>query len=232
VRIRRRLLPAILLLSFFGGVLVLIVGLALNKGDRDGIDVTGTDTAQRLYGGIEQEGASLGPAGASVSISIYDDLQCRSCAAWYLRTVPPLVEDLIRTGRARLVYHHFPMGQRERQVGFYAAAAAGAQGRQWQYVHVFFANQETALRRGVSEEFMARVADHVPQLDVERWRSDRRDPDVERTLDADSKLARDRRLPARPAAIVDGPEGRRRLVDSPTASQIEAAVNAVTVKQT
>jgi protein-disulfide isomerase len=183
---------------------------------------------QRVYGGIEQEGASLGSPDAPISVSIYDDLQCRSCATWYLRQVPPLVEDLVRTRRARLVYHHFPMGEREREVGFYAAVAAGAQGRSWQYVHVFFANQEVALRRGVSEEFMTRVAQQVPQLDLRQWRKDRLDPDTERTLAADAKLALDLHLPAKPAAVVDGPGGRRKLVGSPTAREIEAAVTALT----
>jgi protein-disulfide isomerase len=211
----------------FGGVLAGIVILSLGKPQHDPLVVRGTDTVQRLYGGIEQEGAALGPAQAPVSISVYDDLQCRGCSAWYLRTVPPLVEELVRTRKAKLVYHHFPMGQREREVAFPAAAAAGEQGRQWQYVHIFFANQEEARRRGVSEEFMTRVAEQVPELEVDQWKRDRRDPDIERTLAADAKLSLDERLPAQPAVIVDGPRGQRKLVGSPTAARILAAANEV-----
>jgi protein-disulfide isomerase len=201
--------------------------LALGKPDRGQLTIIGTDTVQRVYGGIEQQGAVLGPAGAPVSISVYDDLQCAACSSWFLRTVPPLVEDLIRTRRAKLVYHHFATGEKEREVGFYSAVAAGRQGRQWQYVHIFFTNQGVARRSGVTENFMTRVAEQVPQLDIGQWRKDRKDPQTELTLASDSKLALDLRLPAEPAVVVDGPRGTRKLVSSPTIAQIETAVKAV-----
>jgi protein-disulfide isomerase len=226
-RIRSRLVPAVLLTLLFGGLLAGVVVLALGKPDRGRLDIVGTDTVQRVYGGVEQDGASLGPPGARVSVSVYDDLQCASCATWYLRTVPPLVEALVRSKRADLVYHHFPMGERDTEAGFYAAAAAGMQGRQWQYVHIFFANQEIARRHGVTEQFMTRVAEQVPELDVRQWRSDRRSGEVATTLKADSKLALDLRLPAQPAVVVDGPKGTRKLTGSPTVAAIEAAVRAV-----
>lgn len=230
LRIRSRLVPAIALGVIAAVVLTIVVGLALNEGDEKALDIRGGGAAQRLYGGIEQEGASLGDRDAEISISIYNDLQCRSCASWHLRTVPVLVEKLARTGRVRLVYHHFAMGQRQRQAGFYAAAAAALQGREWQYIHVFFANQEVAMHYGVTEEFMTKVAEDVPHLDIQQWRADRKDFELERSLDADLNLARDLGLPARPAAIVDGPEGRRQLVDAPAIAAIEAAVTAVSQK--
>jgi protein-disulfide isomerase len=201
--------------------------LSVGKVDRGAVKVVGTDTIQQLYGGIEQQGASLGPAGAAVSISVFDDLQCRPCAAWYLRTVPPLVEELARTGRAKLVYHHFAMGEHDRQVAFYAAAAAGLQGRQWQYIQIFFTNQALALSGGVTEKLMTRFAEQVPELDVEQWRRDRKDPQIEQVLAGDDKLTIDERLPAKPAVIVDGPGGRRKLVDAPSLTTIRRAIAEV-----
>jgi protein-disulfide isomerase len=204
-----------------------MVILALGKPDRNRLVVTGTDTVQRLYGGIEQDGAALGPPGAAVSISIYNDMQCSTCADWFLETVPPLVEDYVRTGKAKLVYHHFSTGQKARQVAFYAAVAAGKQGYQWPYVHVFMANQRLALHGGVTDRLMKRVAEQVPQLDLEEWDADRQAPQTEAVLEADDKLALDQRLPAEPAVIVDGPGGQRKLVDSPDLDEIEDAIRAV-----
>jgi protein-disulfide isomerase len=203
--------------------------LSLGEAKRGTLEVKGAPAAQRLYAGIEQRGALLGPPDAAVSISVFNDMQCQACAAWHARTVVPLVETYARTGKAKLVYHHFAMGTRARQASFYAAVAAGYQGRQWQYVHMFFANQELALQRGVTRTLMARVAERIPELEIKDWRRDLDNPDSERTLEADAKLALDLRLPAEPAVIVDGPRGRRKLIESPTAAQVEGAVRAVTL---
>ena len=220
------MVPLVSLVVLFGGLLTAAVILSLGKPEGGGgkLEVTGAPTAQRLYAGIEQRGAVLGPAGAPVSVSVFDDLQCADCAAWYLRTVPPLVESLARTGKGKLVYHHFSTGTRARQLAFYAAVSAGHQGRQWQYLHLFFANQELALQRGVTRELLSRIAGRIPEMELKEWRRDLDSAETERTLAADSKLSIDLRLPAKPAVIVDGPGGRRKLVDAPALSQIQSAL--------
>ncbi len=223
---RGRVAVALALALVAAALLAGIYILSTSKG-RATIAIHGAGSVQRIYGGVPQQGARLGDSGAPVTVSLFDDLQCAPCAPYFLSTTPRLVEDLVRGGRAQLALRHFSLSERESEVSAYAATAAGQQGRQWQYVHLFFTNQAKARRTGVTERFMKAVAENVPDIDLKRWDADRSDPAVERIVAADGKLATDLRLPAAPAAIVDGPGGTRKLTDSPTVAEIERAVDEV-----
>jgi protein-disulfide isomerase len=65
----------------------------------------------------------------------------------------------------------------------------------------------------------------VPEMDRDQWESDRDLPEVAERVEADAQLAIDLRLPAEPAVIVAGPAGERKLVDSPSLPEIEAAID-------
>lgn len=214
------------LAAFF--VLAAVSVIAISKPGQRRVVIRGGDTVQRIYGGIPQDGNRLGPSDAPVTVTLFNDLQCSSCAGYYLKTTPQLVEDLVREGDANLVYRHFAMGERAREVASFGAVAAGAQGREWQYVHLFFTNQGEAARTSVTDDFLLRVAEAVPGMEVPQWEQDHADNTrIEQTLSADDKLAIDLRLPAEPAVLVDGPGGTRKLIQSPTVEQIGAAVQQV-----
>lgn len=223
-------LPALIGLGAAGALLLAALAvIAVHGGPLDGerVELAGRGETARLFGGLEQKRGALGPGDAPVAIGVFNDLQCARCAAYALRTVPRLVEGLVRPGRARLVFHHFPMGARERGVAGLAAAAAGEQGREWQYAYLFFRNQERVRAGGVTERFLRALAGADPRLDLDRWRRDRDGTAVERRLAADARLARDLRLPAEPAIAIDGRQGSRKLTGSPSPAAIEAAVRAV-----
>jgi protein-disulfide isomerase len=226
-RRRRRLTAALGLGSAAAILLIAISVIAVSKPGKRRVLILGSDTVQRVYGGLPQDGARLGPSDTPVTVTLFNDMQCSSCAGYYLKTTPRLVEDLVREGNSSLVYRHFAMGERDRELSFYGAVAAGQQGREWQYVHLFFANQRQAERAGVTEQFLLRVAEAVPDMEVPQWEQDRRSSALDDTLATDGKLAIDLRLPAQPAVLVDGPAGTRKLLDSPSVEQIEAAVRFV-----
>jgi protein-disulfide isomerase len=224
---RRGRLAVALALGFAAAALLAgIYILSVSKG-RATIPIHGADAVQRIYGGLPQDGARLGDEGAPITVELFDDLQCSSCAPYYLSTTPRLVEDLVRSGRAQLAFRHFSLSERESEVSAYAATAAGEQGRQWQYIHLFFANQGEARRTGVTNRFMKAVAENVPDLDLKAWDRDRDDPAVARIVKADGDLSTQLRLPAAPAAVVDGPTGTRKLIESPSVAAIERAVDEV-----
>lgn len=53
---------------------------------------------------------SIGKADAPVTIYEYSSLTCPHCAAFHKDTLPALKEKYIDTGKVRLVYHDFPLG--------------------------------------------------------------------------------------------------------------------------
>ena len=226
---RRRPRPAGLIVI---GVLLLVVGAsvvgtALQKPDDDPIEVTGASTTQRLLGGIRQEGAELGAESAPVTVEVFNDLQCSPCADYHLEVITPLIEGPVRNGEVRLVFRHFSLSAREITEGARAAAAAGEQGHQWQYVQLFYLNQDVAAERGVTEELLELIASAVLGLDLQEWQRDRVDDAVSDLIDADATLAAQRRLPAEPALVVTGPRRSRELIEAPSLEQVEAAIESV-----
>lgn len=219
--------PLVALLLGGAGLLAAIVAIALSEPREGEVEITGVTDTQKALGGLRQDGAFIGSPEAPVTVEVFNDLQCSSCAGWELETIPPLVESLVRERRARLRFRHFPMGQRERGLASFGAAAAALQDREWQYVNVFFTNQAKVEETGVTDQFLTQVASSVPDLDLGQWNSERDAPEVEKRLAADAEEALRLRLPVGPAVVVLGQRGTRKLVESPSAAEIEAAVREV-----
>ncbi len=204
-----------------------IASLSLDEGETDPIEVEGAGAVQRLVGGIPQLGERLGEDNAPVAIEVFNDLQCEDCAAYHRRVVEPLIEGKVRPGEVKLVYRHFSMSERASGLASFGAVAAAEQHHQWQFIDLFFRNQDEAARRGVDQELLDRVAGAILEFNVEQWQRDLEDAGIQKTLDADAELAARRRLPAEPAMVVTGPRGDRELTGAPSLEQIEAAIGEV-----
>jgi protein-disulfide isomerase len=226
-RRRPRTVGLIALALVVGLLLAGIASLSLDEGDERQVEIAGAGETQKLYGGIAQDEATLGSPDAPVEITLFNDMQCADCDAYQLEVVPPLVEELVRPGDARLTYRHFSMGERPTGLASFGAIAAGKQGKEWNYVHIFFLNQDDAEHEGVTEELLRDVARAVLELDTDQWDEDLEDADIQETIDADNEIAADLRLPAEPAVLVDGPRGTRKLIESPSFGEITAAVEEV-----
>jgi protein-disulfide isomerase len=84
---------------------------------------------------------SLGNANAAVTIVMFTDYQCPSCAS-----IHPALERVVKenAGKVRLVTRDFPLSQHaEAFKAAEAAEAAREQGKYWEYVHVLMQNQAT-----------------------------------------------------------------------------------------
>src|SRR5262245_6953492 len=102
--------------------------------------IGGVNDVQRIFGGIRQDGAYLGSPDAPVTISVFNDIQCRPCAAYETDTVDPLVEEYARGGDVRFEFRHFSVAPNDTTVAAIASEAAGVQDRQWQYLDTFVRN--------------------------------------------------------------------------------------------
>jgi protein-disulfide isomerase len=209
-----------------------IVELSTQKPDRSQVHITGIENAQEIFGGVRQDGDRLGSPDAPVSIQWFDDLQCSSCRAQFLSTIPTLVESYVRPGDLQIEYRHYSFSPATEELGFFGAEAAADQDYSWPYIYLFFQNQDEAKRLGVDEDFLTSVAGAIPELDVPEWRdyldaeSGAAGPIRER-LAGYEELASGLGIRAQPAAIVSGPNGTRTLQDSPTLAEITAAIDAL-----
>lgn len=205
-----------------------IAGIALRKPERNPIVITGFAGVQRLVAGLPQLDNRLGQASAPVTVEIFNDLQCIPCRRWQLEVVPPLIEGPVRRGEIKLVFRHFSQSQRAVTASALAATAAGEQGRQWQYLQIFFVNQPEAIRTGATDEFLSRIGRaSAVAFELDPWNRVRRLPATREAVLDDVRLSEERRLPTGAAVVVDGPSGSRELIQSPSLDQIERAIAAV-----
>lgn len=208
-----------------------IVSLSIGTGSEDDgdIQITGAAEVQSLVGGIQQDGATLGSPDASATVQVFNDLGCDPCSDWNREVVVPLISGPVRDGDLQLIYHNFPMTESGYFLGAYGAAAAAKQDYEWQFVELFFANQDVARKHGADQDFLDAIARGVGivNFNVEQWQRDMNDSDITTTLQADEKMSAERRLPVGPAVVVGGPNGTRQLEESPSLAQVQAAIAQV-----
>lgn len=214
-------LAAIAIISLF-----VIGSLSLDDGEEENVAISGASEVQTLVGGIRQLGNRLGREDAPVTVEVFNDLQCGKCAEWQLDVIDPLIEGPVRGGEVKLIFRHYSVDpDRATGVGGFGAVSAGLQDHQWQFIELFFRNQETAEDQGVvSQRFLDAVANGILNLNVEQWQRDFNSDQIRATLDEDELRAVDLRIPSNPAVLVSGPGGSELLVEAPSLDDVEAAI--------
>ncbi len=204
-----------------------VYSIAVGEGGPRGANVGGVNDVQRIFGGIAQEGAYLGPQDAETTVSVFNDLQCTDCAQWEIDVIDPLVERYAREGDVRIEFRHFSIAPNDTTLAAIASEAAGLQDYQWQYIDTFARNQDLA-GGNVDEAVVREIAEAMPTaFDVEQWQTDFESPQSEDLVRQDAMLAAELKLPAEPAVVVSGPGGQRELIETPSLEQIEAAIAEV-----
>ncbi|MEX2105984.1 MAG: thioredoxin domain-containing protein [Solirubrobacterales bacterium] len=214
------------------GLGYLVVLVATQKPGPAVVDVAGITDAQRIFGGVPQEGDRIGSSDAPVTIQVFNDLQCADCREDFLSTIPSLVEDYARPGDVKLLYRHYSNSESPEEIGFYGAEAAAEQGYGWPYVYLFFRNQDEAKRFGVDQDFLDSVAAGVEELNGPEWEAALEENGgpggpIARRLEGYEELGRDLGIRTRQAAIVTGPNGTITLQDGAALGEIERAIAEV-----
>lgn len=225
---------AVLLLALFG-LSYAIVKIATQKADNGIVHLVGISEAQEIFGGIPQEGERLGSSDAPVTIQVFNDLQCSSCREAFVETIPVLAEKYARPGEVKFLYRHYSNAESAQELGFYGAEAAAEQGYGWQYIYLFFRNQEEAKRftaKRLFEGFLASVAGGVEELDLEEWEADLEkglgsDTPVTHRLERYDELGRNLGIRLGGGMVVSGPNGAQTLQEGPSLAEIERAIGAV-----
>lgn len=223
-RRRPRLTGVLVIAGAALALLALFASLSLDEGDTDPIQIDDAGEVRKLIGGLPQLDQRLGEDDAPVTVEVFNDMQCTDCADWQREVVEPLIADEAREGELKLLYRHWSMTERPSGLASYGAVAAGLQGQQWQFIELFFRNQEEAQRFGVTQDVLDEIAKGVLNLNIEQWQRDFEEPEIAETLEQDDLLAVQRRIPAEPAVVVTGPGGSRELVETPTLEKVREAI--------
>lgn len=170
-RRRRRLwqLGGVLFLAaVITGVLVLVSQTGGERKLKAGEPVPGASPTRALFAGIPQRGIELGSSNAPVTLVEFADLQCPFCRQYTEDVLPTLVERYVRPGKVRMVFRNLTFIGPDSVKGAQVAGAAASQDRLWQFVDLFYANQQQENTGYVSDGFLRQIAGAVPGLDVQR----------------------------------------------------------------
>jgi len=117
------------------------------------------------------KGRTLGDANAPLWIVEASDFQCPFCKQWHDSTMPPIIQNYVKTGKVRIAYINFPLQQHRNALpAAEAAMCAAVQNKFWPMHDSLFARQEkwgekpTALP--MFDTLATRVGVNLPQ-----WRA-------------------------------------------------------------
>jgi protein-disulfide isomerase len=228
---RGRLVVIVLLALGLLALGYLITALSTQEAGDPVVHLDGVTDAQRLFGGVPQEGERLGSSNAPVTIQVFNDLQCGACRDDYLSTIPALAENYARPGDLKLLYRHYSNSISPEQLGFFGAEAAAEQNYGWQYTYLFFRNQDEAERFRIDQDYLASVAGGVEKLDPREWEEDLEKGlaggPIEERLKSQEELGRDLKIRNGQAMIVSGPSGTVTLQEGPSLAEVEVAIAKV-----
>jgi protein-disulfide isomerase len=206
-------------------VVVLIVVNASSGGDGGDTTLEGASEVNRSLQGIPQRDMLLGDPKAPVELVEFGDLQCPVCAGYSEEILPPIIENQVKKGQAKIDFRNFTIIGPESADAAAAALAAGAQDRGWNFVELFYRNQggENAGYAG-DETFLEAVAEGAGVKDLGQWNEDRADlvAEVEEINAEAQKLG----LEGTPTFAIRGPktEGLEVIGTPGSTSALEEAI--------
>jgi len=101
---------------------------------------------------------TLGSPNASVTIVEFGDYQCPTCGEWYNMQEASVIQNLVNTGKAKLVWRDFDYYGPDSISASEAAYAAGEQGKFWQFHDLLFQNQQTPNGGWASRQNLDKLA--------------------------------------------------------------------------
>ena len=209
-------------------VVVIIVIAGSGGGNKGGeasklSDVGG---AEKLLSGIPQSATVLGKPGAPVKIFEYGDLQCPFCKENAERITPTIIENAVRKGEASLTFRNFIIIGPESFPAGEAALAAGAQGKAWNFIELWYRNQGEENSGYVTEEFIESIGKGAGIPNLAQWNKERKSKKYKKQLDQTTKQAQKIGFEATPSFAIEGPGSKGlELIGTPeSAGQLEKAI--------
>jgi protein-disulfide isomerase len=174
---RKRLLQMAAGAVFLVVVAIVIVIVAGNSGGSDGSGDTKLEevgAVNSLLNGIPQEGLVLGKPAAPVELIEFGDLQCPICKEYSEEILPEVIENKVKSGEAKIDFRNYTIISEESIPAGAAAIAAGAQGRGWTYLELFYRNQGEERSGYVTDEFMTSIAKGAGVKNLAKWNKERK----------------------------------------------------------
>jgi protein-disulfide isomerase len=208
-------------------VVVLIVISSSSSGGGDASNLKEVSQVDSLVSGVPQTNMVLGDSKAPVELIEFGDLQCPVCKAYSEEILPKVIEGQVDQGQAKIEFRNFTIIGVQSPPAGAAALAAGAQGRGWNYLELFYRNQGKENSGYADDEFLTAVAKGSGVKDIAKWNEERNSAkltgEVKKTTAEAVKLG----FTGTPSFAIKGPStnGMELLGTPATAGEIEEAID-------
>jgi protein-disulfide isomerase len=142
-----------------------------------------------------------------VTLVFFGDLQCPICKDFSAKggALPQLIQGPVKEGKVRIEYLSLQTATQSQET-FHtqqkAALAAGPQKKAWNYIELFYNEQQAEGTEYVDENFLQGIAQQIPGLDLNKWQSERSNPKFESEIATDAQLANNNGLTGTPSFLI------------------------------
>jgi protein-disulfide isomerase len=175
-RSNRRLLviggPILAIVAF--AAVIIVVHLATSSsgsGTPDAANLQFVPNAKSEFAGIPSKGNVVGFANAPVTVQEFGDLRCPVCREFDSTVIPDVLQKLVRTHKAKILYRHWPILGDNSVYANRAAYAAEQQNKLWEYALVVYYNQGDENDSWFTKSFADSVATSIG-LDMKQFDKD------------------------------------------------------------
>ncbi|HXR14249.1 MAG TPA: thioredoxin domain-containing protein [Solirubrobacteraceae bacterium] len=225
-----------------------IVIIVIAVGGGNGTKTVNAKTAQAkvaaLLKGIPQSsnvqnGIELGAASAPVTVTEYGDLVCPVCQSFAVGAEEQLIANEVRQGKVKLVYRAEETASQTANNGEYsagqvAARAAGLQKLGWNYILLWYEQQQSEDTPYVTASFLAGLARQIPRLNYSAWNTQLQNPNLSGYVTTDgqqmNQLLANHVISqlATPTILISGPKGSLPAIQGPPSySSLQANIKGV-----
>jgi protein-disulfide isomerase len=189
-----------------------------------------SDEISALLADIPQSANTLGEPVAPVTLEYFGDLECPFCRDFSLDVLPSIIQRWVRTGKLQIAYRALQTATREPDVfaaQHVAALAAGKQDKAWHFVEIFYAEQGEEGSGYVTETYLEGIASQIPQLDLARWATERKDPELVTEIASDGEAAANAGLTGTPSFLLGASGGAMRTFSPAGPTSFDAAIEGL-----
>lgn len=180
-------------------------GISASGDNSEAIQVEQDGSVEKLLAGKSQHGLTLGDAKAPVELIEYSDLQCPVCKAVSEEVLPHLIKGPVAKGKLKITFRNFTIISPQSVTAATAAIAAGAQGRGWNFIQLFYRNQGTEASGYVTNAFLQAIAVGAGVPDIARWNQERNSAMVRKEVRATTRQAEHFQFTGAPSFAIKGP---------------------------
>jgi protein-disulfide isomerase len=199
--------------SVLGVAAVLVaIGVVVSLGGTGGGGTDGADEVEARFKGIPQKGMELGKPDAPVTMVEFADPQCPFCAEYTTEVAPTLIDKYVKTGKVRMVlrlqtFLDDSTGDGDSSATASMAVALGEQNVAWNFMDLFYINQEPESADSASDDYLLNLANAIPGADGKKALAERDSEAVQEELLASAREFEEKTAGGTPSFLIGPTDG-------------------------